>query len=109
LTDETFAVLKSENVPELTLEKLMDLKEKEMSREELLREIAKVLNADDQERWKRSIQRHASFGLAGVVPYVASVPLGSSSLLTPFSDGSVVVMPMPGTPAAEPEPKPKAP
>jgi hypothetical protein len=48
-----------------------------------------------------------SVGLSGAVPAVASTPLGSSSLLAPFSDGSVVVLPMPKPQAAESEPKPE--
>ena len=72
-----------------------------------VKEIAKALSPEEQDQWKRSILIRTAFGLSGAVPDVAATQLGSSSLLIPFSDGSLVVVPTPSGPVPVPESKPK--
>jgi hypothetical protein len=44
-------------------------------------------------------------GLPGAVPAAAGGPLGGRAALTPLSDGSAVILPLPAPPPAAPEPK----
>jgi hypothetical protein len=106
-TDETFLALANAMVPDVLLAKLTQLKLREWSLEDLQKEIARVLNPDEQERWKRVISNYAAIGLAGAVPVAASSPLGNSALLILLTDGSAVVVPMPEVAAPVPEPKAK--
>ena len=94
-------------VPDVLLAKLTQLKLREWSLEDLQKEIARVLNPDEQERWKRVISNYAAIGLAGAVPVAASSPLGNSVLLILLTDGSAVIVPMPEVSVPVPEPKAK--
>lgn len=55
LTDNVFAGLRNEQMPEAVLTKLTPLKDKEFSLEDLVKEIAKVLNQNERERWESHI------------------------------------------------------
>ncbi len=107
LTDDSLAALAQATMPETTQSKLKQFKDKEMSREELSKEVAKALSPQEQDEWKRSILINAAFGLSGALPDMAASHNGSYSILIPFSDGSIVIIPAPSGPAPAPEPKPK--
>jgi hypothetical protein len=59
VTDQVLDELQSESVPQSVLSKLDSLKNKSMSQEDMTREIARVLNPEEQERWKDKIMLHA--------------------------------------------------
>jgi hypothetical protein len=59
LTDNAITALRSERVPDTVLSKLNPLKDKELSQEDLAREIAKVLNANEKGQWENLILNHA--------------------------------------------------
>ncbi len=59
LTDQTFASLRSGSVPEAVLVKLNPLKNKELSRAGLVKEISEALNADERKRYQQIILNQA--------------------------------------------------
>ena len=59
LTDETFIALMNANVPDTVLVKLMPLKNKDLSRRDMVKEITSVLNADEMEYYQDLILNHA--------------------------------------------------
>jgi len=59
LTDETFIALMNANVPDTVLVKLMPLKNKDLSRRDMVKEITSVLNADEVEYYQDLILNHA--------------------------------------------------
>ncbi len=60
LTDHAFAALKRERVPEPVLSKLNVLKDKALSKEDLVRKVSTVLNPDEKELWEKRILNHAA-------------------------------------------------
>lgn len=63
LTEQTFLALKNAKVPETVLEKLNPLKNKEMSRGDLLKEITKVLNTNETKQFQDIVLIHAAYPL----------------------------------------------
>jgi hypothetical protein len=59
LTDQAVAALWVANVPNMVLLKLEPLENKNLSREDFVSEIAKVLNTDEMERFQDLILKHA--------------------------------------------------
>jgi len=59
LTDQAFTALRNVNVPPELLAKLDPLKDKELSRGDLVQEIAKVLNPDETKQYQDIILNHA--------------------------------------------------
>ncbi|HEV3439775.1 MAG TPA: TAT-variant-translocated molybdopterin oxidoreductase, partial [Gemmata sp.] len=59
LTDQAFLALRRANVREVVLTKLNPLKDKELSQESMVKEIAKVLNADETKQFQDLILNHA--------------------------------------------------
>lgn len=64
LTDQSFAALRNENVPEAVLLKLTPLKDKEFSREDLAKEIDTALNADETKQFQSLILNFATMSTA---------------------------------------------
>jgi len=61
LTDQVFVALKSENVPESVLVKLNPLTYKEFTRDNIVEEINKLLNADETNRFQSLILNRAEY------------------------------------------------
>src|SRR5579872_1279598 len=59
LSDKVLNALRTENMPESILVKLQALKDREVSQDELVKEISEDLPADEKERWKNVIINHA--------------------------------------------------
>jgi len=60
LTDQSFAVLLNKELPEVVLSKLTPLKDKELQRADLESELAKLLSADEKDKFLNLILNHAT-------------------------------------------------
>lgn len=58
LTDQSLAALRMAKVPETVLVKLAPLKDKELSREDFVREITSALNKEETERFQHHVLNH---------------------------------------------------
>jgi ABC-type phosphate/phosphonate transport system substrate-binding protein len=61
LTDQAFVALRDANVPDAVLAKLNPLKNKELSRGDLEKEITKVLNKDETKQFQDMVLIHAAY------------------------------------------------
>ncbi len=59
LTDQSFTALRRANVPEVVLTKLNPLKDKELSRESMVKEITKILNEKERKQFQDKILNNA--------------------------------------------------
>jgi Ca2+-transporting ATPase len=78
LTEQVIATLRSDQIPEAVLEKLEPLKNKDFSKENLEKELAYTLNADEQKKWEEHILKAAGMAhqgwLAGNSDYARGFP-----------------------------------
>ncbi len=91
LTDNAILGLRKANVPELVLSKLNALKDQELRQEEFVREIAKVLDSGEMDRWESDILNHAlkSRDLLvelDPVPYQVQVHIKEAALIAAKAD-----------------------
>ena len=59
LTDHALVELRNAKTPDAVLAKLHSLREKELPQDAFVKEIAKVLDGDEMDRWKSCILKHA--------------------------------------------------
>jgi hypothetical protein len=117
LTDSVLASLKSSNVPEAVLAKLNPLKDKEFLHDDFVKELSRVLTADEKEQWMQFISSHSekllkwltghdlSARKAGEVEFTQKTKkfgvelwrdLRSNKLLYGCESGSIAFAPVPG-------------